>query len=95
MSPSERKTMINRDRADSSVTKQCKLLKISRSSLDYAPVGVNDETLKLMNEIDCVFTKYPFFGSRHRVRRLMGLMGLQAIYRGPNTRCPAAHAKHV
>jgi putative transposase len=56
---------------------------------------VNDETLKLMNEIDCVFTKYPFFGSRHRVRRLMGLMGLQAIYRGPNTRCPAAHAKHV
>jgi putative transposase len=95
MSPSERKTMINRDRADSSVTKQCKLLKISRSPLDYAPVGVNDETLKLMNEIDCVFTKYPFFGSRHRVRRLMGLMGLQAIYRGPNTRCPAAHAKHV
>jgi putative transposase len=95
MSPSERKTMINRDRADSSVTKQCNLLKISRSSLDYVPVGVNDETLKLMNEIDCVFTKYPFFGSRHRVRRLMGLMGLQAIYRGPNTRCPAAHAKHV
>jgi putative transposase len=74
---------------------------------------VNDETLKLMNEIDRVFTKYPFFGSRqiaaylpgngfhagrHRVRRVMGLMaliGLQAIYRGPNTRCPAAHAKHV
>jgi putative transposase len=101
MSPSERKTMINRDRADLSLTRQCKLLKISRSSLYCAPVGVNDETLKLMNEIDRVFTKYPFFGSRHRVRRLMGLMGLtgltglQAIYRGPNTRCPAAHAKHV
>lgn len=53
-----------------------------------------------MNEIDRVFTKYPFFGSRqiaaylprngfhagrHRVRRLMGSMGLQAIYKGPNT----------
>lgn len=64
------------------------------------PVGVNAETLKLMNEIDRVFTKYPFFGSRqiaaylprngfhagrHRVRRLMGIMGLQAIYKGPNT----------
>ena len=54
-----------------------------------------------MHEIDRVFTKYPFFGSRqiaaylpqsgfsagrHRVRRLMNLMGLQAIYKGPNTR---------
>ena len=49
-----------------------------------------------MHEIDRVFTKYPFFGSRqiaaylpqsgfsadrHRVRRLMGIMGLQAIYK--------------
>ena len=56
--------------------------------------------LKLMHEIDRVFTKYPFFGSRqiaaylpqsgfsagrHRVRRLMNIMGLQAIYKGPNT----------
>ena len=100
MSPSERKAMINRDRTDLSLTKQCKLLKISRSSLYYVPVGVNAETLALMNEIDRVFTKYPFFGSRqiaaylprngfhasrHRVRRLMGIMGLQAIYKGPNT----------
>jgi hypothetical protein len=60
-----------------------------------------------MHEIDRVFTKYPFFGSRliaaylpqsgfsagrHRVRRLMNIMGLQAIYKGPNTRCPAKHA---
>jgi len=65
-----------------------------------APVGVNAETLKLMNEIDRVFKKYPFFGSRqiaaylpqsgfsagrHRVRRLMRIMGLQAVYKGPNT----------
>jgi len=64
MSPSERKAMINRDRTDLSLTKQCKLLKISRSSLYYVPVGVNAETLALMNEIDRVFTKYPFFGSR-------------------------------
>ena len=100
MSPSERKAMINRDHTDLSLTKQCKLLKISCSSLYYTPVGVNAETLELMNEIDRVFTKYPFFGSRqiaaylprngfcagrHRVRRLMGIMGLQAIYKGPST----------
>ncbi|MFT4783550.1 MAG: putative transposase [Paracoccaceae bacterium] len=100
MSPSERKSMINRDRTDLSLTKQCKRLKISRSSQYYVPVGVTAETLELMNEIDRVFTKYPFFVSRkiaaysprngfhagrHRVRRLMGVMGLQAIYKGPNT----------
>jgi putative transposase len=56
--------MINRDRTDLSLTKQCKLLKISRSSLYYAPVGVNAETLALMNEIDHVSKKHPFFGSR-------------------------------
>ncbi|UXX83156.1 IS3 family transposase [Roseovarius pelagicus] len=100
MSASERKAMIRKDHADLSLTKQCKPLKSSRSSLYYAPVGVNAETLKLMNEIDRVFTKYPFFGSRqiaaflprngfhagrHRVRRLTSVMGRQAIYKGRNT----------
>jgi putative transposase len=64
MSPTVRKAMINRDCTDLSQTRQCKLLKISWSSLYYTPVGVNGEMLKLMNEIDRVFTKYPFFGSR-------------------------------
>jgi hypothetical protein len=64
MSPSERKSMINRDQTDLSLTKQCQLLEISRSSLYYVPVGVNAKPLELMNEIDRVFTKYPFFGSR-------------------------------
>ncbi|MFT7310414.1 MAG: putative transposase [Paracoccaceae bacterium] len=110
MSPGERKAMINRDQTDLCLAGQCKLLKISRSSLYYVPAGVNAETLKLMNEIDRVFTKHPFFGrrqiaaylprhgvhaGRHRVRRLMGNMGLQAIYKGPNTRRLATHAVHV
>ena len=60
MSPTERKALINRDSTDLSLTKQCKLLKISRPSLYYVPVGVNAQTLELMNEIDRVFTKYPF-----------------------------------
>jgi putative transposase len=100
MSPSERRDMIRKKNTKLSLTRQCKLLKINRSSLYYLPVGVNAETLELMHEIDRVFTKYPFFGSRqiaaylpqsgfsagrHRVRRLMGIMGLQAVYKGPNT----------
>jgi len=102
MSPAERKTLIRKDYSALSLTRQCRLLKISRSSLYYRPVGINAETLKLMNEIDRIFTKYPFFGSRqiaaylprngfhagrHRVRRLMGIMGLQAIHR------PAVHCQ--
>lgn len=107
MSLLKRREMIRKDDTKLSLTRQCKLLKISRSSIYYTPVGVNAETLKLMHEIDRVFTKYPFFGSRqiaaylpqsgflagrHRVRRLMNIMGLQAIYKGPNTRSPATHA---
>ena len=100
MSPLKRREMIRKDNTKLSLTRQCKLLKISRSSIYYTPVGVNAKTLALMHEIDRVFTKYPFFGSRqlaaylpqsgfsagrHRVRRLMSLMGLQAIYKGTNT----------
>lgn len=100
MSRTKRKEMISKDHPGLSLTRQCKLLMISRSSLYYTAVGFDAETLALMNEIDRVFTKYPFFGSRqiaaylprtgfhagrHRVRRLMGIMGLQAIYKGPNT----------
>jgi putative transposase len=57
----------------------------------------------MMKEIDRVFTKYPFFGSRqmaahlcrkgtvmgrHRVRRLMATMGLGAVYKRPRTSQP-------
>ena len=92
--------MIRKENTKLSLTRQCKLLKISRSSIYYTPVGVNAETLKLMHEIDRLFTKYPFFGRRqiavylpqwgfsarrHRACRLIDIMGLQAIYKGPNT----------
>lgn len=100
MSPSERREMIRKKNTKLSLTRQCKLLKISRSSIYYTPVGFDPATLDLMHEIDRIFTKYPFFGNcqiaaylpqsgfsagRHRVRRLMSIMGLQAVYKGPNT----------
>ena len=73
----------------------------------YAPVGIDEATLAVMTAIDKTFTKYPFFGSRqiaaylrrdgisvgrHRVRRLMRLMGLEAIYKRPRTSQP--HPEH-
>jgi putative transposase len=69
-------------------------VQLSRSAFYHRPVGIDTDTLAMMKEIDWVFTKYPFFGSRqiaaylhqegtvvgrHRVRRLMAKMGLGAI----------------
>jgi putative transposase len=107
MSRGERKAMIRRDRPDLSLSRQCEILAISRSSFYYAPKGESAENLALMRRIDELFLKYPFYGSRqmvrqlrregirvgrHRVRRLMHLMGLEAIYQAPKTSTP--HPAH-
>ncbi len=107
MSRGERKAMIGRDRPGLSLSRQCRVLAISRSSFYYAPKGESPENLALMRRIDELFLKYPFYGSRqmvrqllregitvgrHRVRRLMRLMGLEAIYQAPRTSAP--HPAH-
>ncbi len=107
MSRGERKTMIVRDHPNLSLSRQCRLLSISRSSVYYAAKGESPTNLALMRRIDELFLKYPFYGSRqmarqlrregirvgrHRVRRLMRLMGLQAIYQAPRTSTP--HPAH-
>ena len=107
MSRGERKAMIRRDHPDLSVSRQCGLLSISRSSFYYRAKGESAGNLALMRRLDELFLKYPFYGSRqmvrqlrregvhvgrHRVRRLMRLMGLQAIYQAPRTSDP--HPEH-
>ena len=107
MSRGERKAVVRRDHPDMSLSRQCRLLSISRSSFYYTAKRESPETLTLMRRIDELFLKYPFYGSRqmarrlrregvcvgrHRVRRLMRLMGLQAIYRAPRTSDP--HPAH-
>jgi putative transposase len=107
MSRGERKAMVRRDYPDLSLSRQCGLLSISRSSFYYTPKGESAENLALMRRIDELFLRYPFYGSRqmvrqlwrdgihvgrHRVRRLMRLMGLQVIYQAPRTSAP--HPAH-
>ena len=107
MSRGERKAVIRRDHPDLSLSRQCRLLSISRSSFYYVLKGESPENLALMRRIDELFLKYPFYGSRqmvrqlrrqgncvgrHRVRRLMRLMGLEAIYQAPRTSAP--HPAH-
>ena len=91
--------MVDRDDA-LSISRQCALLGISRSSVYYTPRGESTESLALMRRIDALSLEYPFYGSRQmarhlrregvsvgrrRVRRLMRVMGLEAIYRRPRT----------
>ncbi len=96
--------MVDREHPSLSVVRQCKLLYISRSGLYYQPKGISEEDLTLMKLIDRQYLATPFYGARKiaawlksqgrqvnrkRVRRLMRLMGIKAIYRRPRTSTPA------
>jgi putative transposase len=90
-----------------SVRRQCELLGLSRSSLYYEPAAETAANLRLMRLIDREYTAHPFLGSRRmtkwlmergesvnrkRVRRLMRVMGLEAIY--PRPKLSAAGRGH-
>lgn len=81
-----------------SVSQQCDLLDLSRSSYYYEAATGSAENLSLMALIDKEYTDHPFKGSRRmmiwlrqeghavnrkRVQRLMRLMGLEAVYPKP------------
>ncbi|NEI52869.1 IS3 family transposase [Rhizobium leguminosarum] len=98
-----RKEMIDREHK-LSVARQAKLLGFSRGSVYYLPRPVSDGDLALMRRIDELHLDYPFAGSRMlqgllrgegletgrlHVATLMKKMGIEAIYRRPNTSKPA------
>ena len=70
MSRGERKAMVARDHPGLSLSRQCRLVSISRSSFYHEPKGESPATLALMRRIDGLFLKYPFYGSRQMVRQL-------------------------
>ena len=51
--------MVVRGHPALSLSRQCRLLSIGRSSLYYEPKGESAETLALMRRIDALFLKYP------------------------------------
>ena len=93
------------DRSDDlPVNRQAKALGISRGSVYYLPRPVSAEDLSVMHRIDKLHLDYPFAGSRmlqsflvregysigrRRVATLMKRMGIEALYRRPNTSKPA------
>ena len=92
----ELRALVDPQHPELSVTRQCELLDLPRSSFYYQPVAADSFSLEVMHAIDRIYTDYPFYGVRRihrtlrddyhyevnhkRVQRLMQLMGLQAIY---------------
>jgi len=87
--------VIDRTFSDISISRQADIIGISRASL-YTQPKENQEDKRIMDRIDEIYTKHPFYGSRRirvaleteyqitigrdHVRRLMATMGIEAIY---------------
>jgi putative transposase len=106
--PETKRTWIAAEHPDLSITQQCALAGLARSSFYHIPTGgERPENLELMRKIDELYLRRPFYGSpritdwlrelgwvvnEKRVARLMRVMGLQAILPGPHTSRP--HPAH-
>lgn len=95
----ERRCLVEQE-SDLSVGTQCSLLSVHKSGLYYKPVSESEENLTIMRFLDEQYFKTPFYGIRRllarralqgyivntkRVKRLMGLVNWQTIYRKPRT----------
>jgi len=107
MSSSERLALVDHADPVLSVVAQCRLLKVARSTLYYRPAPVSADDLAVMRRMDELHLAWPFYGSRRmaavlrrdgwavnrkRAKRLMRVMGLEAIYQKPNT--SRGHPEH-
>ena len=92
--------MVDPTHARLSIVRQCRLVSVARSSFYYEGTGESPLNLRLLRGIDAQFLETPFYGSRQmtrwlrrqgdtvsrkRVRRLMRLLGVHAIFQRPRT----------
>src|ERR1041385_4336255 len=110
MSRAERRASVEREALALPISRQCRLLSVSRASVYRQQAEISEEDCTLMALIDRQYLARPYYGSRRmaawlatqghfvnrkRVRRLMRLAGLVAIYQRPNTSKPAAAAHKI
>jgi putative transposase len=99
----ELRKLVDQDHPDLSVSRQCALLGLPRSTLYSRPIPVRESTLQIMARIDSCYLEDPCSGSRRmvgylardgipisrdRVRNLMRRRGLRAIHQKPCTTIP-------
>ena len=107
MSLPEKVALLDSAHKELSLRQQCKLMVLNRSSLYYERLGESTKNLLLMRILDEEYTRHPFKGvikmvvylkelghevNEKRIRRLLRVMGLEAIY--PKRNLSKAHAAH-
>lgn len=103
----EKRSMIDTNHAELSIRKQCNLIGLSRSGFYYKTAEETSYNLLLMKLLDEEYTRYPFKGvmkmvvylkelghlvNPKRIRRLLRLMGLEAIY--PKRNLSKSNSQH-
>ena len=96
----ERRSWIEPGHELLSVRRQCALLGLHRSNLYYEPVAESAGNLQLLRSIDELYLEHPHLGSRgmvshlarrsilinrKKMRRMLGILGLQSIAPKPRT----------
>jgi len=91
-----------------SISRQCELLELARSTYYYTPEPVSDEELELMRLIDQCYLELPFYGTRRikdwlldnhglvvnrkRIQRLRRLLAIETLY--PKRNLSLANHEH-
>src|SRR3954468_21135688 len=107
MSRAERRALVERAVPAVPVSRQCRLLSVSRASVYRRPTEIGEEDCTIMALIDRQYLVRPYYGSRRmaawlatqghvvnrkRIQRLMRRRGLAGIYRRPKpSKAAAAH----
>ncbi len=108
MTAEQRRELIESGNTRISITRQCELIGLARSSYYNKPRGESEYNKMLMKLIDRIYTKHPFFGvpkitetlnktghkvNPKRIERLMRMMGLAAICPKKRTSIPDKDAR--
>lgn len=95
--------MIDKTKPPVSIRRQCEMLGVNRNRLKPRPSKTTKEDLKIMEALDVIYMECPFYGQRKlrlelldlgykigrkRVRRLMEIMGIEALVPKPCTSKP-------
>ena len=105
----DKKSLIESKHTKLSVSEQCELVGISRSSFYYKPVPMSTENIKILHKIDEIATDNSEYGyrliyeqlkedgyniGRNRVLKYMGILGIQAIFPTKKRLTSIKHPEH-
>src|SRR4051794_16068732 len=109
MSRAERRTLVEREAPELPISRQCRLLSLSRASVYRRPAEISEEDCTIMALLDRQYLARPYYGSRRmaawlatqgrvvnrkRGQRLMRLARAVAVYPRPEKRQPGPGPKN-